>query len=315
MLTLALLAAQGLPACTPERASRTSIEAIAAEPAKWLDRCVTVSGIADSLRLHTNVDAIYRFSRLGADGNPAPADRRLHVGIDRQELRSSPALRARATRIEVTGIVDSCERRFQRVVDAGGVPFLGGYCHYYRGPTIAVTRYSISGQNYSRLVGEAARRRVGSLVEPPRDWEWRDELEAVGNDFVGALRAGNRARLAELLSYGAPLEEERIDALLSGPAYRVLREGRVGKAKLLTRAVNGRFLPSTGSNSDHTSAYLCYCKTADCEGLWPIASIDADAGQGRPYACVSVSGRVAAPAQLEMHISEGGGWLAEPRRN
>lgn len=315
MLTLALLAAQSLPACTPERATRTTVEAIAAEPARWLDRCVTISGIANGVRLHANVDAIYRFSRLGADGNPVPADRKLHVGIDRQELRANPKLRARATRIEVTGTVDSCQRRSQRIIDAGGIPFLGGYCHYFKGPTIVVTRYSISPQQYTRLVGEDARRRVGSLVEPPQDWEWRDELETVGHDFAAAVRTGDRTRLAELLSYGAPLEGERIDTLLTGPAYRQMREGRVGKVKLLVRAVNGRFESGIASSDGHTFAHLCYCKTADCEGLWPIASIDADAGADRPYVCASVSGRIAPPAEPEMSVSEDGGWLAEPRRD
>lgn len=252
---------------------------------------------------------MYRSSRYGEDGTRVPANLRHRIGLDSQELRVHPLLGRQARRVEVIGRVDSCERRAERIVAAGGIPFLGGYCHYDGGPTLVATPYWIVSGQHERLVGEAQRRRVGDLVEPPIDWEWRDELEAVARDFADAVRAADRRRLASLLSYGQSLEEERIVSILREPAYRELREGRPGELRLFTQAVGGRFRPG---DSGHVFAHLCYCRTADCSGRWPIASRDADAGPDRPYVCVSVSGRITPPAALSLYAEPGGGWLAEP---
>jgi hypothetical protein len=297
------------PSCTPEQAVAATIEAITATPDQWLDRCVTLSGIADGIVLHAGLEQMYRTSRFAENGNFDPANLRHQIGIDRQELRGHPQLRARATNIQVTGVVDSCQRRSQRIIDAGGIPFLGGYCHYYRGPTVVVSSYTISDRQHKRLTGEAARQRVGNLVEPPADWEWRDELERIAANFAAAMRAGDRVRLGELLSYGSSMEQERIEQILTAPAYRQLRDGTAGNLKLFTHMIGGRF---RSDDSGHVFAHLCYCRTSDCSGRWPIASRDADAGRGRPYVCTSISGRIAPPEELSMSAPEGGGWLAEP---
>jgi hypothetical protein len=285
------------------------IETINAAPEKWLDRCVTVTGIADGIVLHAGLKEMYR-ARYGADGNPRPTDLRSRIGIDRQELRGHPQLKARATRISVTGTVDTCKRRWDRIVAAGGVPFLGGYCHYYQGATIVVSSYSITGPTYDRLVGEAARREVGNLVEPPEDWEWRDELEAVGRDFAAAVRTADRGKLQAMLGFGEPLETQRIDHLLRSSTYRSLRDGAPGEMRIFTHMIGDRFHPP---GTGHVAAYLCYCRTRNCAGRWPISSRDADAGEDRPYLCVAASGRIAAPAALDLHPPEGGGWLGEPK--
>jgi hypothetical protein len=303
--------AAALSPCTPEHAEATTVEAITTAPQRWLDRCVTISGISGGIELFSSVEGMYRTGRFAADGNFDPADLRHRIGIDRQELRGNAGLRRRATQIRVTGRVDSCERRFQRVVDAGGVPFLGGYCHSHKGPTIIVSDYAISNRTFQRLVGDAARQRVGDLIEVPVDWEWRDELEKSKRDFASAVRAGDRHRLSNLLSYGSGLEEKRITHILTAPAYQELREGRSGEVKILSRTVGGRFKPS---GNGYVSAYFCYCRTRNCSGRWPIASVDADAGEERPYVCVNVSGRIADPPRLEMYAPDDGGWLAEPRR-
>lgn len=311
LLLAGLALALGQPACSPEEAVATTIEAIRTAPDQWLDKCVTVSGIAESIRLHSSLDTLYRSSQFGEDGNSIDENQRHHIGIDRQELRSNPDLRARATRIEVTGVVDSCERRSERIRAQGGIPFLSGYCHYYGGPTIVISSYTISSERFERLTGQEARGRVGNLIEPPRDWDWRDELESVAHDFAEAVHTGDRARLAAMLSYGPGVEEERIEAVLTSPAYRELREEKPGELKLFTHALGGRFVQR---DRDHVGATMCFCRTGDCDGLWPISSLDADAGTGRPYVCIYASGRVRPSADLEVNAPKDGGWLAEPKR-
>jgi hypothetical protein len=311
---IALAASAAAPAaadCTEKNSSPARIEAVTAQPQQWLDRCVKLSGIAGGLVLHSSLDTMYRSARYGDDGNRILANLKHRIGIDSQELRGHPVLRTEARRIEVIGRVDSCERRRERIVAAGGIPFLGGYCHYEGGPTVVVASYRIVSGQHERLVGEAERRRVGDLVEPPGDWEWRDALEGLARNFAAALRAADRTRLASLLSYGESLEEERIVSILREPAYRELREGIPGEIRLFTQAKGGRF---RSSESGYVFAHLCYCRTRDCSGRWPIASRDADAGLHRPYVCVSVSGRAAPPAKLDLYADAEGGWLAEPAR-
>lgn len=304
-------AADPNPPCTARNSTATTIEAITSDPERWLDRCVRLSGIAGGLVLHSSRESMYRTSRYGEDGNRIPANLRSRIGLDSRELRVHPLLRREARRIELFGRVDTCERRTQRIRAAGGIPFLGGYCHYEAGPTVAVAGYRIVSGQYRRLVGEAQRRRVGDLVEPPPEWEWRDELEKVARDFAEAVRSADRPRLAAFLSYGEGMEEKQIEAILQSPAYTPLRAGHKGEIRIFTHMIGGRFRPS---DSGHVFAHLCYCRTPDCAGRWPIASRDADAGASRPYVCVTVSGRIAPPQKLEMSAGQEGGWLAEPAR-
>lgn len=300
-----------VPVCTLRNSAATTVETIAANPERWLDRCVRLSGIAGALDLHSSLDSLYRSTRFGEDGNYVPANLKRRIGIDSVELRAHPLLRREARRIEAIGRVDSCERRVQRIRAQGGIPFLGGYCHYESGPTVVVASYKIVSSQYRRLTGEAQRRRVGNLVEPPGDWEWRSALEAVARDFAAAVRAADRDRLAALLSYGEGLEEQRIESIFQSPAYRPMREGRVGETRIFTHTIGGRFRPS---DNGHVFAHICYCRTPDCAGRWPIASRDADAGPDRPYVCISASGRIAPPAKLDLYAGDEVGWLAEPAR-
>jgi hypothetical protein len=313
MIALFLALAAPHPAdCTAANSTTTTIEAITAQPKLWLDRCVKISGIAGGLVLHSDLDSMYRSARYNKEGRRSPDHFERRIGLDSQELRTHPLLTREARRIEVIGRVDSCERRTERIVAAGGIPFLGGYCHYEGGPTVVATSYRIVSRQYERLVGEAQRRRVGNLVEPPPDWEWRDELEGMARNFAAAVRARDRPRLASLLSYGQSLEEERIVSILREPAYRELRDGVPGEIRLFTTAVGGRFRPG---DSGHVFAHLCYCRTLDCSGRWPITSRDADAGRDRPYVCVAVSGRIAPPPNLSLYADAEGGWLAEPAQS
>ena len=312
MMILALTVALAQPACTPETATTTTVSAITAAPDQWLDRCVTVPGIASGIQLHQDRDSIYLSSRRGADGNSEPGARRGVIGIDGGELRSHAGLRARATRITVTGTVDSCERRSQRIVAAGGIPFLGGYCHYFAGPTIVVRHHAIGREQLDRLTGEGERARVGDLIEPPASWEWRDEMEEIGRRFAAAVHGSDRAALEAMIAGGTQHKRERVASILNpaNASYRFLREAAPRRTALFVHAAGGS-LPT--SDAEHASAQICYARQEALDVAWPISSRDADAGADRPYLCIHVSGRMAAPSHIEVHVPDDGQWLAEPR--
>src|SRR6218665_3609320 len=134
-----LAAAQPAPEsrpCTQREAVRATVAEIGRDPQRFLDRCVTVTGPYAGVSMFSGREGMYLLDRYGADGNPVPGSQVHRIGIDSQDMRS---LQLRFPQVTtVTGRVDLCRRRYDRIAAAGGIPFLGGYCHYYEGPTIVV---------------------------------------------------------------------------------------------------------------------------------------------------------------------------------
>lgn len=312
---LALVGAQpaSQPVCTSRQAQATTIEAITAAPERWLDRCVTVSGIADGLRLYSGVEGVYRSRRFGADGNFVPENLRHRIGIDSQNIRTDHSLGERASRITVIGTVDSCERRTQRIRDQGRIAFLGGYCHYESGPTIVVSHHEVHPGRFFRLIGEEARRRLGNLAIAPAGWSHRVAVERIARDYLTAVRARDRAVLVDLhAEYGDRQRDEVLTWLLDDPAssFRRMRNLPPSRSEILIIFREGN---APGTSGEHFGAEVCFCRSGDCTGRWPIALRDADAGADRPYACIHVERRTNRPRGAIVYTPRGGGWLAEPR--
>jgi hypothetical protein len=66
---------------------------------------------------------------------------------------------------------------------------------------------------------------------------------------------------------------------------------------------------------DEISHYLvCWCRTADCEGRWPVLSRDADNNPARPYLCAETNDYVIfrGPNTIQARITEQSEGFAEP---
>ena len=305
------------PQCTAENAVVTTIADIQREPDRYLDRCVNVTGLFSGIRLYSSREGIYLVNRFGPDGNSTVANLRHRIGADNQEMRN---LRLQQpVPATVIGWVDSCERRSRRVVDAGGIPFLTGYCHYHDGPTIIVQHYRLGRGGFERLTGEASRQRFGNIAPIPDDWPHRRALEAMAADFLGALRSGDRARMAALHDIRpntTHAHDSRMLALLlddPNSPFAELRRRDTPQTLILTTTRDGR--PFAGDDNDGVSGILCFCRAEDCSGRWPIAQFDADNAPARPYACTIVEPRdwSARGAGLNTPIGSTG-FLAEPAR-
>jgi hypothetical protein len=301
------------PACTAAESIETSVTEIAGDPDRFLDRCVTVTGAMAGISLYSGREGMYLSHRFGPDGNYVPEARVHRIGIDRQDLRALGL--AYPQRTTVTGRVDTCERRYARIEAAGGMPLLGGYCHYHRGPTIVVDAYSVTEQRYERMTGEAARARFGDLAFMPQNWPTRRAAEAVIAEFLAALRDGDRAKLADLHEFVDEENRHRQGVLFSmledphSVFAGLRREVPLQTAYFVLAAEDGTLF---GRDYEGPSATVCFCRTADCTGLWPISLNDANNAPDRPYACTKIESRDYRPGRPVLTTFIAGGWLTEP---
>lgn len=298
------------PPCTAREAIRTTVVEIGRRPERFLDRCVTVTGAYSGIRMYSGRDGLYLAHRFGRDGNVARADLAHRIGIDNQEMRE---LRMRfPQRTTVTGRVDSCERRVARIRAAGGIPFLGGYCHYEGGPTIVVSAYDISEGRYERMTADAARRSYGNLAPMPADWPARAQIEAVAAEFLQALRTGDEPKLAALHETNGETNEHGralLFELLQNPesVFAQLRRAAPAQTAIFVSAAED----GTLLGRELRAATICFCRTADCSDRWPIAFNDANNDPSRPFACINAEPRDDGPRRVVLNTPIGGGWLTE----
>jgi hypothetical protein len=301
------------PPCNPREAVRTTVVEIGRNPERFVDRCVTVTGAFAGIRMYSRQEGMYLLYRFARDGNQVAAHRVHLIGIDNQDMRD---LRMRfPQRTTVTGRVDTCERRYERIRAAGGFPFLAGYCHYESGPTILVDRYSITEQSYGRMMGEEARRRFGNLIPMPEDWPNRSRVEAVAAEFLAALRARDRTKIRELHDIRDERNEHDRGVLsdLLESRYSVFTQVRDRSSSQIAMFVIAAEDDSPlGRGDERPNATVCFCRTDDCSGRWPIAINDANNEPARPYACIGVEPREGTRGGAQVETPIRGGWLREP---
>lgn len=129
-----------------------------------------------------------------------------------------------------------------------------------------------------------------SVVElDPSDPMARDTISKV-EEYLAALCSFDLDRMSELQ------DDERVD--LQYPHWfnsgnddiryseELLSIISIADDKSRTPHV---FLEESRSDDSPQDLAVCYCRTDDCSGLWPIAMIDADANEYRPYACLNRS--------------------------
>jgi hypothetical protein len=320
-LAALLLAASPAPPCTAATATKSTVERLAAHPERWAGRCVTVSGPAWEAAIYSGVGGLYLSRRWAL-----PVSRRHRIGLyrsgghdpawDRPEYRT------------VTGTVDSCERIYRRAeaenaieqkeLDSKGegeiiITMLGGYCHYWPGTVIHVVEESADRRiALSRLVGEGARGRYGSLVRDPAEWVSLREARAVAARVRDAIAAGNRRRLSRLFGkFGAGPDE--LAYLLDDPRspFRELRDPR-RRPRMAVLVEETDYGGLRLERRADRNAYLCFCRNGDCDELWPIADFDTWNRADQPYACIESEEDGAGFHFLNVRIGEAP--LAEPAR-
>lgn len=313
--------------CTAATATKTTVEAIGADANGMTGHCVTVSGPVSSIAMFSGVPGIYQTARQGLNGNPdRTVTRRHRIGLYSKgnAIRGlKPTGASGLPHLTVTGIVDTCEAKSERIEAAAGpydVVMMGGYCHYHGGAVIDAVHFTVDPvRRYARLTGERARKLHGNVVEAPADWPHLAKLRTLGNQFRSALRLGDRNRLATLHDFKDSLDEHENNGMqllmnwTNSPFAEVRNDAALPMAIFVDRLDVER--RATGTAPPFLDGTICFCRTHNCAGSWPIARNDADNHTDRPYACTRIEDQDWPGGKPFLTTPVGSGvWLAEPRR-
>lgn len=199
----------------------------------------------------------------------------------------------------VWGILDDCEsvdERRQRLPDGQYETSLDVYegdsaCGYFAGLILRSADFRAQGPAaFERLTGASARERAGDLRAQSPALRAPAEVVALADRFITALRAGDLAALRQFvhlyseLDPATPQEQAAFDAYLRGEGGSPLRA-----LIAMPTAPAPAFFRALGQIRPHPypgSWYVCFCRTADCAGSWPIHHADAGAYPTLPYVCL-----------------------------
>jgi hypothetical protein len=260
---------------------------MARAPDRWLGRCVRISGYVAGRYFFADVGGAY--ARFAEDRDDRRNDGWLGLYFIDRHVVSRPMQRG-----TVVGVVHDCGRDYAAEEARAGPNTLvmsTGYCHYQSGLVLLPATFSSSGSaRFERKVSEAARRRFGNL-EPERPGNRPPPaVVRLADRFLSGVRRGDGAGLATFVlpwSDEVPPETPAAQAAfrkrLAGEPGSPLRPIRLAGSN--PQRVYFRERQSPSWNLPPTW-HICFCRTGDCTGRWPIHSIDATAGPSRPYICV-----------------------------
>ena len=251
--------------CAPTNSEKATVAAIAADPAAWMGKCVSVEAIYAGERLNVDADAIY-----GVNGNSIGGyvDGKGDVGG--------------AWTGTFTGRVSDCavaeEDLLTGLLRSPGISLHGRTlgCLEPKGPFLVFMTHA--GMKPSgikrRLPGESG----GDLVEPPADWPHEDFVARRTTEIMVAMLAQSAPDLKRLL--GNAYQAERIAA---GDIAVFASQNVPTRASI-------SLLEDKDVAGDRMAAESCWCIKGDCAKRLPIDSRDADNQPSRPYACLRFEG-------------------------
>ncbi len=249
--------------CTPERAEKATIARIAADPAAWLGKCVTVSGLYASERLYADVDAAYGMTRASIGGF-----------VDGKGSVEG------FWQADFTGRVSDCavaEHELQTgLLRSPGISLDGRTlgCVAPEGPFLLFM--SVHDFRPAKIVRRLPGAKGGDLAAAPDGWAQRAEVEGIMVEFLTALRADDIEGLTRLVG-----NDYAADQLVEGPETAISNLKNPADRKLQV-FVHG------AQTADGFASEACYCLTKDCAKRWPTSRRDADNQPERPYACVRI---------------------------
>jgi hypothetical protein len=307
------------PPCSPAAARRMTHAQIAAAGELFDGVCVRMSGIGSDRTLFDSREGVYRGIQAGGwFADPHRLDFH-HPDVEAATTQTG------ARRLVVTGRLWTCMVRvgpnsWNRV---DGVRHCSGRPHILLADRIEWTWDR--SRPLERLVGEEMRARFGNLVEATEAWPRLPAARAAAAEFLDALRSADRARMARLHGGEVGDGSAYIPLLLNylfdnyyGPFQQLHQRREVQTAIFVPRR-----RPWQPAIVDHPRATICYCRTADCTGLWPISSGD-ETGSDRPYACTAWEAPIRIPFSNAVPPPEtagvintyaSAGWLAEPSQS
>lgn len=317
--------------CVAARAEPASIEAIRSDYPAWRGRCVRLRGIQHGRRLYVDRRALIEpFPGYGEQ-----VRRSIFLyGLGRRRDTSRPK------RVEVIGTLGSCGDQNAALAAMQAdrpdeILMLSGYCHTSLEDYIEpVARRVLSSAPIPRLIEAEVPAGDRALVDAPADTPDLAVHRDAARALVAAVVAGDEAAYRRLRR---PEVQDEVDKLGGKPAPAWLRaELREGHAQFIASAALRKDLAAVrrlatpervmldrdeleasreAGNGPPGIFTICWCRTADCAGRWPVAASDADNGPARPYVCARTNDYMRGPSagtalQVVMDVAPNG--FAEP---
>lgn len=251
--------------CAPTNSEKATVAAIAADPAAWMGKCVSVEAIYSGERLNVDVDAIYGVNANSIGGY---VDGRGDVGG--------------AWTGTFTGRVADCaqaeEDLLTGLLRSPGISLHGRTlgCLEPKGPFLVFMTHA--GMKPAGIERRLPGAKGGDLQLAPVDWVHTAAVTQIARDFEAAMIDGDADALSDIVGNGY-----RAEQLLTtdSSALALLRDGGGSPTIFLQRQEAG----------GNPVAEACWCRQRACGKLWPIDSRDADNQPTRPYACLRIEGR------------------------
>lgn len=272
--------------CAAGEARSSTIAEINALGDAAIGQCFFVEGTAVGFWLFADNAARYRRPR--AENEPSSSGAVL--GLYGRDRGLPPA------RVRVSGRIDRCERISSAVISEGGIPFLSGYCHYYRGLALyGRTVEEIAPVELTRIVLRDAGV-LGSL-RPIVDEAVQQRLLAAASPFFDALDRRDETALRNMIVQSRQQQENQTAELMAHPAVERWRS--LGEISGRASGVLGWHRPTDATAeqraawasdaADGPEGYVCSAGLPFAEqGRWPISPADTEIFTDRPYLCVRI---------------------------
>ncbi len=249
--------------CAPTNSEKATVAAIAADPAAWMGKCVSVEAIYSGERLNVDADAIYGLNSNSIGGY---VDGKGDVGG--------------AWTGTFTGRVADCavaeEDLLTGLLRSPGISLHGRTlgCLEPKGPFLVFMTHA--GMKPAGIKRRLPGAKGGDLTLAEPEGLIAEFAADLAIQFEAAMRRGDAADLTDII--GNAYQAEQL-LTRESTAFAGLKRGAVKEL---------RILGYRSSSRDHEAAEACWCLKSDCTKLWPIHGRDADNQPTRPYACIRV---------------------------
>lgn len=264
--------------CSATRARPVALADFAANPDRYEGLCLRISGLLIGRMLFANEDEYYRRGPYENGPQDPPALRRW-IGLYPSDRAYDAINRYKASRAEVIGVAGQC-----RDLDAKNVIMVMGTCHYTDVPYLAVANLHATPVPFVRMIGDAARARVGDIHIAAADDPRRTAADAAAQQWLSAIEAQDITAYKMIsTAYGAKDDITDLIFAKTDSPFTQFR-GRHDKPGIEIFADNT--MPD-GSQFDRLGI-ACVCRREDCSRLWPISAADTGNASARPYVCAEI---------------------------
>lgn len=306
--------------CNADNARQISVGKASRRIEKLEGACVKITGISDGWALYGSIGDIYRDTDAW-ERHSHSKQQAGRIGLrqfpdvdedydNRPEAGTWNWSRVAPRRVTFVGLLHNCGLDWSSG-DPDSPDFeirMGtGWCHYNGGAVLRpVAIVAESPAKFIRMTGRRARRQSGDIVPFHGGARFAADILALLERLFDATRRGDRRAVMNIYDYsevklasnGVDISEDELvrydvddDPAFSAKYTLDLLFGNPDtplSQAIRNRALAIRLFSPRWTMEGGPDAWACWAAVPAAEKDWPISSIDAFNGVGRPYACISV---------------------------